>query len=187
MSELWHAKSKSKYKGGFKTTNGRKNNTAEYNHDYYTRNKERWRKKYNKVQDWLGYDERDEIKITKDLSDEADRWYELDKDWANEMIMKGFHEKDDELFDFGINLRDYDWGYKVTANHAYQKAISKYEKTPLGMLEKVSNKVGSAAQDFAWAVEDGANAVKNFASNTIGEIDYQIWRLGKAIKKKREK
>ena len=185
MSELYHARRRSKYKGGFKTVNGRKNNTAEYNHDYYTRNRERWRKKYNKVQDWLGYDERDEIKITKDLSDEADRWYESDKDWVNEMIIKGHHENNQELFNLGIDFRDYDWGYKVTANNAYHNAISKYEKTPLGMLENISNKVSSAAQDIAWAVEDGADVVKKFANDTISEIDYQIWRLGKAIKKKR--
>ena len=178
---------RSKYGGRFITKNGRKNNSREYNHEYYLRNKERWRKKYNKVQDWLGYDERDEVKITKDLSDEADRWYENNRDWVNEMIIKGHHENDQELFDLGIHFRDFDWGYKVTANNAYYKAISKYEKTPLGMFENISNKVSSAAQDFAWAVEDGANTVKNFASDTIGEIDYQIWRLGKAIKKKREK
>ena len=37
--------SKSKYSGGFKTVNGRKNNTSEYNHDYYQKNKHKWNKK----------------------------------------------------------------------------------------------------------------------------------------------
>ena len=39
--------SKSKYSGGFKTVNGRKNNTSEYNHDYYQKNKHKWRKDAN--------------------------------------------------------------------------------------------------------------------------------------------
>ncbi len=59
----------SKYQGGFQTVNGRLNNTSAYNHDYYIRNKYRWKqyskkhnkpkKKYNAVQDWFGLDERD--------------------------------------------------------------------------------------------------------------------------------
>ena len=39
--------SKSKYSGGFKTVNGRKNNTSEYNHDYYQKNKHKWKKDAN--------------------------------------------------------------------------------------------------------------------------------------------
>ena len=35
--------SKSKYSGGFQVKNGRKNNTSAYNHDYYIKNKEKWR------------------------------------------------------------------------------------------------------------------------------------------------
>lgn len=35
--------SKSRYNGGFTTVNGRMNNTSEYNHDYYLKNKEKWR------------------------------------------------------------------------------------------------------------------------------------------------
>lgn len=34
----------SKYKGGFKSVNGRLNNTSEYNHDYYVHNKDKWNK-----------------------------------------------------------------------------------------------------------------------------------------------
>lgn len=34
----------SKYKGGFKSVNGRLNNTSEYNHDYYIHNKDKWGK-----------------------------------------------------------------------------------------------------------------------------------------------
>lgn len=39
--------SKSKYSGGFKIINGRKNNTSEYNHDYYQKNKHKWKKDAN--------------------------------------------------------------------------------------------------------------------------------------------
>ena len=42
-SFLIHKDSKSKYKGGFITKNGRKNNSKEYNHDYYMKNKEKWK------------------------------------------------------------------------------------------------------------------------------------------------
>lgn len=63
--------SRSKYKGGFEERNGRKNNTSEYNHNYYVRNKEKWRKKYNKLQDWLGFDERDARDEAKEQFDDA--------------------------------------------------------------------------------------------------------------------
>lgn len=40
---------KSKYEGGFITKNGRPNNSQAYNHDYYLKNKDKWRKGENKI------------------------------------------------------------------------------------------------------------------------------------------
>lgn len=51
-SFLIHKDSKAKYKGGFKMQNGRMNNTSAYNHDYYTKNKFRWKDSEN----WEDYD-----------------------------------------------------------------------------------------------------------------------------------
>lgn len=48
MAELWHAR-RSQYSGGFKVVNGRKNNTSEYNHNYYEKNKQKWRKYSHKT------------------------------------------------------------------------------------------------------------------------------------------
>ena len=45
MSELYHARRRSKYKGGFVKVNGRSNNSAAYNHDYYENNKAKWKQK----------------------------------------------------------------------------------------------------------------------------------------------
>ena len=46
---LFHAakvngSSKSRYTGGFTTVNGRLNNTSAYNHDYYLKNKDKWKR-----------------------------------------------------------------------------------------------------------------------------------------------
>lgn len=55
-SFLIHKDSKSKYKGGFITKNGRKNNSKEYNHDYYMRNKEKWKSEETLEEDILEED-----------------------------------------------------------------------------------------------------------------------------------
>lgn len=54
---------KSKYAGGFKTVNGRTNNTSAYNHDYYMKNKDRW-------------------------SDNVDKWTDYDPDWGEQVRHK---------------------------------------------------------------------------------------------------
>lgn len=49
-------KSKSKYKGGFVSKNGRLNNSKEYNHDYYLKNKEKWNKQEDPDNPYGDYD-----------------------------------------------------------------------------------------------------------------------------------
>ena len=79
--------SHSKYKGGFITVNGRANNSVAYNHDYYESNKDKWKnlynqkkkKKYGKIADWLGFDERDEYKKAQKELKDAIRKIEEDK------------------------------------------------------------------------------------------------------------
>lgn len=58
---------KAQYSGGFKQVNGRSNNTAAYNHNYYQQNKELWKTKYGrsaKVSD----DEKRKAEVTRNIS-----------------------------------------------------------------------------------------------------------------------
>lgn len=48
LSKGTQRSSKSKYAGGFQITNNRVNNTKAYNHDYYMKNKDKWKKYNNK-------------------------------------------------------------------------------------------------------------------------------------------
>ena len=40
---MTNSSKKSRYKGGFKKVGSRFNNTSEYNHDYYEKNKDKWK------------------------------------------------------------------------------------------------------------------------------------------------
>lgn len=198
MAELWHAKSKSKYKGGFKTTNGRKNNTAEYNHDYYVQNRDRIlrdklkKKGYNAFQDWWGLDEKDRLKTADEAKQQADRWREMDTEFGTRLISESIYNDDPKeskrLFDAGIDIRNYGWGYSDRASSEYYKALRQYERTPMAKVEKVVNGVNNIVQDAKWAIEDAGKATMDFVNNVISEADYQLWRVGyyagKALKKK---
>lgn len=111
---------KSKYEGGFEERNGRKNNTSEYNHNYYVRNKEKWRKKYNKLQDWLGFDERDARDESKEQFDDA---------WIDYMISQHKY--------IGLSGDVIEKGRKYyDAGNAFYYSQRVYSETFLGKLEQ---------------------------------------------------
>lgn len=193
MSELYHARRRSKYKGGFKIVNGRKNNTPEYNHDYYVNNRDRIledkrkKKGYNAFQNWLGLDEKDRLKTADKAKEQADRWREMDTELGTDLIRKYIWDSDNpearKWFEDGIAIRDYGWGYSGTADSHYYKALHDYDKTPMGKVEKAINGAKSLAQDAKWAIEDAGATTMKAVNKAIDEADYQLWSLGDDIKK----
>lgn len=106
------ARSRSRYSGGFTTVNGRLNNSSAYNHDYYTKNKEKWKDNRDSSSSKRG-DIQEKLKYYEDLGEEA-----MFGDWSP------------EKFQYVLNNPD------------YRKMYEKYEETErdedgLRMLEKV--------------------------------------------------
>lgn len=147
-------RSNSRYKGGFVRVNGRTNNSVAYNHDYYESNKDKWKKvyeqnqkkkKYGKIADWLGFDERDAMnKAIKDVRDQREYEKYLQDpfnyvwDFSNGHIYdNGVNEdavynfNNDTVFDDMTAARE----ERRRLEREATKTINKYYDTPIGKIQ----------------------------------------------------
>lgn len=138
---LIHKDSKSKYKGGFITKNGRKNNSSAYNHDYYLKNLFRWKKK-------------DESDPRDDVGNKYDGSSNLSKEEFDKLSNNAKREylKTAEKFYKWANRR-YDYTSKELKEFNKYKAI--FPRDDLGEESKRLNN---------WMVED-INEVKKQSKN----------------------
>jgi len=201
MGELWHAKNKdqqgstssssSKYSGGFTTVRGRLNNTKAYNHDYYLKNKSKWlryarkdkkpKPKYNKIQDWLGADERDEYN---------DSWKRVeDAEYYNDQLRSydpnnGFYNRKFDYMDWnGFDKeRARREGIVKLAEDEYNAAYSRYSKTPLGKIENAIDEADYQLWKLGKSVGKPFKAIGKALSAAYDEVDYQLWKAGKKLK-----
>ena len=166
--------SHSKYKGGFITVNGRANNSVAYNHDYYESNKDKWakfynkkkKKKYGKIADWLGFDERDEMKEAKQKVKDNQEFQDYlrnpfqyvwdrtngnvhrDADAENAYRNFDYESKYDELHEA--------WKEETKLKREAEKAVNRYYDTPIGKIQG--------------AYEDAKFEVEYFFENTIPDL-----------------
>ena len=172
---LMHAKSRSRYHGGFTTINGRPNNTSAYNHDYYEKNKHKWNKKGQTMGGFIG-DKANNLfsKWRKQALDSiSDFMVDLSMLYLEKMM------KDQRLKDLKVDQLVYDTFSPVInkmVNEAVDGAMDRMSKNAAKIATDTVNEVTkNAAKNATNAAADAVNNtnLNDVANNAMDWLNKQ--------------
>lgn len=159
---LMHS-SKSKYKGGFVSKNGRMNNSSAYNHDYYINNKEKWNDE----------DSFDDVRTDKQgLFGTEKKNYKVNDDLLkggnSERDVNGFQYKDKETGDYirlanGSNLDKGFYAYNSETDNLKLDTVCKKSGKP-GYTPSFTNAKNEALKKGL--INEGDKVIYNKTKNT---------------------
>jgi hypothetical protein len=140
------------------------------------------------IKDKLGYDEKALVESTKRKYDNAKLWEKGARDYRSNMdghtVSSVPKATLDRMLDAFPSAWDKAKRQERDARDAYNRAKSKYDKTPLGIAENIakkskslSNDIGDGVEDFIYNsrknIEKGVERVKDAANDVALEVDYQ--------------
>ena len=176
--------SRSKYGGQFIKVGNRYYNSSDYNRIYYARNRDIIKKKRrDRLHDWLGYDELDNLK-------DAEKQYQEAAAYNGQLVSfdknNGFYDPKTGKFDEkGFNQeRARRERLVMEADSNLKKTLEEYNKTPLATINYVFrnfNKILSNAKD---TVERYARTTMDKVDNSMNSVSYDQETNSYYIKKK---
>lgn len=158
------AKKGSKYAGGFVMKNGRKNNSKEYNHDYYMKNKDKWGSSNSSGGRNFSYDVHGRPQADPTATGSVTGRPAFNLYSANELLSK-WREEDPGKYNF------------VTRNKEFESAMRNYNT-----MDRLYNDAMSDTSTYSSNKElfrEHVRATAERRYDATSRVGYTVDRLGK--------